>query len=145
MVQTHEEADDLTQETFIKVYKNLKKFEGNSKMFTWIYRIAVNTGINHLRKEKMKNYLGLDKVDLKADDEKSDMSHQTKQVLQLVIKKLPVKQQMVVILRSFQEMNYNDISKIMNISINSAKVNYSHGLKNLKEKLEHMGVNYESL
>lgn len=145
MVQTHEEADDLTQETFIKVYKNLNKFEGNSKMFTWIYRIAVNTGINYLRRKKVKNYLGLENVDLRADEEKKDLSEQTKAMLQKAIKKLPVKQQMVIILRSLQEMSYRDISQIMNISVNSAKVNYSHALKNLKEKLEKMGVNYESL
>ena len=145
MVQTHEEADDLTQETFIKVYKNLDKFEGNSKMFTWIYRIAVNTGINYLRRQKVKNYLGLESIDLKADDEKSEISDQTKSLLQKAIKKLPVKQQLVIILRSLQEMSYKDISQIMNISVNSAKVNYSHALKGLKEKLEKMGVNYESL
>jgi RNA polymerase sigma-70 factor (ECF subfamily) len=145
MVQTHEEADDLTQETFIKVYKNLKKFEGKSKMFTWIYRIAVNTGLNYLRKQKMKNYLGLDKVALKADSEKKDFSEESKKLLQRAIKKLPAKQQMVIILRALQEMSYREISQIMDISINSAKVNYSHGLKNLKDKLETMGVNYESL
>eukprot|EP01156_Anaeramoeba_ignava_P002125 Anaeramoba_ignava/a217630_5.p1 GENE.a217630_5~~a217630_5.p1 ORF type:complete len:146 (+),score=32.70 a217630_5:219-656(+) len=145
MVQTHEEADDLTQETFIKVYKNLDKFEGNSKMFTWIYRIAVNTGINYLRKQKVKNYLGLENIDLRADEEKKDLSLETKSILQKAIKKLPVKQQMVIILRSLQEMSYKDVAQIMNISVNSAKVNYSHALKNLKEKLEKMGVNYESL
>ena len=114
-------------------------------MFTWIYRIAVNTGINYLRKQKVKNYLGLENIDLRADEEKKDLSLETKSILQKAIKKLPVKQQMVIILRSLQEMSYKDVAQIMNISVNSAKVNYSHALKNLKEKLEKMGVNYESL
>ncbi len=145
MVQTHEEADDLTQETFIKVYKNLKKFKGNSKMFTWIYRIAVNTGLNHLRIEKMKQYINLDKINLKSDVEKEDISSQSKAFLRRAIKKLSAKQQMIIMLRSYQEMKFIEIAKIMNITINSAKVNYSHAIKNLKINMERMGVNYESL
>ncbi|MFP4547716.1 MAG: RNA polymerase sigma factor [Fidelibacterota bacterium] len=145
MVQTHEEADDLTQETFIKVYKNLGKFKGNSKMFTWIYRIAVNTGLNYLRKERLKHFIGLEKADLPAENQDSDISDDTKAFLNKAIKKLPSKQQMVVMLRSYQEMSYREIANIMNISINSAKVNYSHAVRNLKNILEKMGVGYEAL
>ncbi len=145
MVSTHEEADDLTQETFIKVYKNLDKFKGSSKMFTWIYRIAVNTGINHLRKEKLKRFVGLDNVAISADDEPNDLSAQTRSLLTKGIKQLPSKQQMVVMLRSYQELSYREIANIMNISINSAKVNYSHAVRNLKVILEKMGVEYEAL
>ena len=145
MVQTHEEADDLTQETFIKVYKNLDKFKGNSKMFTWIYRIAVNTGVNYIRKEKLKQFVSLEKVDLKNDEPNNEISSQSKEFLKRGIKKLPAKQQMVIMLRSFQELSYKEISNIMNITVNSAKVNYSHAIKNLRDILKNMGVSYETL
>ena len=145
MVQTHEEADDLTQETFIKVYKSLDKFKGNSQMFTWIYRIAVNTGINYIRKEKMKQFVGLENVNLKEEESQNELSSQSKALLNKGIKKLPAKQQMVIMLRSFQELSYKEISNIMNITVNSAKVNYSHAVKNLKDILENMGVSYETL
>ncbi len=145
MVKTHDTADDLTQETFIKVYKNLDKFKGESKMFTWIYRIAVNTGLNHLRKEKVKQVIGLENAKLPAADEKKELPDQAKDILQVAIKKLSPKQQMVVILRTYQEMSYKEIANIMNISLSTAKANYSHGIKNLKHKLEKMGVTHESL
>jgi len=145
MVQTHEEADDLTQETFIKVYKSLDKFKGNSQMFTWIYRIAVNTGINYIRKEKMKQFVGLENVNLKEEESQNELSSQSKALLNKGIKKLPAKQQIVIMLRSFQELSYKEISNIMNITVNSAKVNYSHAVKNLKDILENMGVSYETL
>ncbi|MBN2279437.1 MAG: sigma-70 family RNA polymerase sigma factor [Candidatus Marinimicrobia bacterium] len=145
MVQTHEEADDLTQETFIKVYKNLDKFKGNSKMFTWIYRIAVNTGINYLRKERLKQIVGLEKIDLRDDDEPQALTNQAREILTRGIKKLPAKQQMVIMLRSYQELSYREIANIMDVTVNSAKVNFSHAVRNLKDILEKMGVNYDTL
>ena len=145
MVATHEEADDLTQDTFIKAYKNYHRFEGKSSFYTWIYRIAVNTGINYIRKNKLRKLIGLESVyDLGVSDE-SINSRGNRDVLRKAIAELPAKQQMVVTLRSFQEMAFKEVAAVLEISVNSAKVNFSHALNNLKNILEKMGVKYESL
>lgn len=145
MVKTHEDADDLTQETFIKVHKNFSKFKGDSSIYTWIYRIAVNNGLNYIKKMKRRQYIGLENIDIKSEEKHSNISNHSKKILKKVILKLSAKQQMIIILRSFQELSYREISAIMNISENSAKVNFSHAIKNLKMKFEKMGVSYESL
>ena len=143
MVTSHDEADDLTQETFIKVYKNLSKFRRESAPFTWIYRIAVNTGINYLRRQKARQYIGLDSVDLKSGDDVIYDSELTNSLLQKAIKKISPKQQMVIILRSYQGLSFKEVAYIMDSTENAAKVNFSHALKNLKSVLENMGVSYE--
>jgi len=145
MVASHDEADDLTQETFIKVYKNLSKFRRESVPFTWIYRIAVNTGINYLRRQKIRQYIGLDSIDLKSGDDVIYDSELTNSLLQKAIKKISPKQQMVIILRSYQGLSFKEVANIMDSTENAAKVNFSHALKNLKRVLENMGVSYESM
>lgn len=145
MVASHDEADDLTQETFIKVYKNLSKFRRESAPFTWIYRIAVNTGINYLRRQKARQYIGLDYANLKSSDDVIHNSELTTRLLQKAIKKLSPKQQMVIILRSYQGLPFKDVANMMESTENAAKVNFSHALNNLKGVLENMGVSYESM
>lgn len=145
MVASHDDADDLTQETFIKVYKNLSKFRRESAPFTWIYRIAVNTGINYLRRQKARQYIGLDSIDLKSGDDVIYDSELTNSLLQKAIKKISLKQQMVIILRSYQGLSFKEVAYIMDSTENAAKVNFSHALKNLKRVLENMGVSYESM
>jgi len=145
MVKTHDEADDLTQETFIKVYKNLSKFKFQSSPYTWIYRIAVNTGINYLRGKKVKQFFGLEKVKNLPSSDNPEVSDERNAVLRQAVAKLSPKQQMVVLLRSFQELPFKQIAVIMNSTENAAKVNFSHALKSLREVLRNMGVNYETL
>lgn len=145
MVASHDEADDLTQETFIKVYKNLSKFRCESTPFTWIYRIAVNTGINYLRRQKARQYVGLDYANLKSGDNVIHNSELSTHLLQNAIKKLSPKQQMVIILRSYQGLSFKEVANIMELTENAAKVNFSHALKNLKNVLENMGASYESM
>jgi len=146
MTGNHDEADELTQKTFIKVYNNLSSFRGDSALSTWIYRIAINIGKNHLLKEKAKRFIGLDKImNLSKDTNKNINNTTIKNKLQKAIEKLSPKQNMVVLLRGFQNLPYKEISAIMGISENSAKVNYFHALKNLKKYLKRMGITYENL
>ena len=145
MVSTHEEADDLTQETFIKVYKNFSRFKFQSSPYTWIYRIAVNTGINYLRRRKMKQYFGLDNFpELKSSDV-TEYSEERKTILRKAVAKLPAKQQMVVLLRSFQELSFKEVADITSSTENTVKVNFSHALRKLRMILQDMGVKYETL
>lgn len=145
MVSSHDEADDLTQETFIKVYKNLSKFRHDSSAYTWIYRIAVNTGLNYLRRQKVRQTIGLDKVDLAAETGSPGAGDFQNRALKKVLAQLPSKQQMVVILRTYQGLAFKDIGRIMDITENAAKVNYIHALKNMRKKFDAMGVSYETV
>ena len=145
MVSNHEEADDLTQDTFIKVYKKLAAFKHQSSLSTWIYRIAVNTGLNHLRKMKSRQFIGLDNVANIKDPDNSNNSREQRVILNKAIAKLPSKQQMVVLLRSFQELPFKEIAAIMDSTENAAKVNFSHAIVRLKSILENMGFSYETV
>jgi RNA polymerase sigma-70 factor (ECF subfamily) len=145
MVGNNAEADDLTQETFIKVYQSLSKFRQESSIQTWIYRIAINKGLNHLRRMKIRQTLGLEYADTAAEQGESKNSATGRELLRPAIAKLPPRQQMVVILRSFQELSFREIANILNMSENAAKVNYSHALKNLRQVFLKMGVSYENL
>lgn len=145
MVASHDEADDLTQETFIKVYKNLSKFRGDSTAFTWIYRIAVNTGINYLRKQRARRMVGLNPTFSDREDNTRFDGKVSGALLRKAIGKLSPKQQLVVLLRSYQELPFKQIATVMDSTENAAKVNYAHALKNLKKILEKMGVSYEAL
>ncbi|HDP67924.1 MAG TPA: sigma-70 family RNA polymerase sigma factor [Candidatus Marinimicrobia bacterium] len=145
MVSSHDEADDLTQETFIKVYKNLSKFRHDSSAYTWIYRIAVNTGLNFLRRRKARQTIGFEKVELAAETGNPDIADFKNEALKKVLAQLPSKQQMVIILRTYQGLAFRDIGRIMDITENAAKVNYIHALKNMRKKFEAMGVSYETV
>ena|GEM_PF-216083 len=145
MVSSHDEADDLTQETFIKVYKNLPQFKQQSSIYTWIYRIAMNTGLNYLRRQKLRQGLGIEKIEHWFSASIEPENEQRNSVLRQAIAKLPPKQQMVVMLRSFQELSFREVAAIMESTENSAKVNYSHALGNLRQILAGMGVDYAAL
>ncbi len=143
MVGNHEEADDLTQITFIKAYKNYSKFQGQSSFYTWLYRIAVNTGINHIRKIKLRSFIGLENLGNEQAHYDKPIDRESTKILQEAISNLPAKQYMIVLLRSFQELSFKEISAVMEISENSAKVNFSHAVKNLRDILTKMEVSYE--
>ena len=145
MVSSYDEADDLTQETFIKVYKNISKFRSESTAYTWIYRIAVNTGLNYLRRQKARQTIGLDKINFAAEKTGSENLELTNLLLKKALKKLPSKQQMVIILRTYQGLAFKDIGRIMDSTENAAKVNYSHALKKLRKMFDAMGVSYEAV
>jgi RNA polymerase sigma-70 factor (ECF subfamily) len=144
-VGNHAEADDLTQETFIKVYQSLPQFRQESSIQTWIYRIAINKGLNHLRRLKIRQTFGLEYADNAVEQKESGSSEAVRNFLRSAIAKLPPRQQMIIILRSFQELSFKEIAAILDITENAAKVNYSHALKNLRQAFLKMGVNYETL
>ena len=145
MTGNHDEADELTQRTFIRVYNNLSSFRGEAALSSWIYRIAINIGKNYLRKEKAKKFISLDNILNLSSDNETRRPENIKSKMQQAINKLSPKQHMVVILRGFQNLPYKQIGAIMGITENSAKVNYFHALKNLKKYLKKMGVKYENM
>ena len=128
-------AEDLTQDVFIKLYKNLKKFRHDSNFSTYLYRINSNTVNSWITRNKWKNLLHLDQAPDKGEYDIKNEAEWTKEELWNEISKLPNKQRRVMILRITDSLSYSEISKITGMSEGTAKVNFHHGLKKLKEVL----------
>lgn len=138
LVVSHEDAEDVLQETFINVYRFADSFKGESKVFTWLYRIATNECIKHFRKNKnwIKNAeLITDKMmsDLSGND--ADNSEAMLIKFQQAILKLPEKQRMVFNLRYYEELSYEEISQILDSSVNTLKTNYHYASEKIRQYL----------
>ena len=128
-------AEDLTQDVFMKLYKNLKNFRHESDFSTYLYRINSNTVNSWITRNKWKNLLHLDQAPDKGEYDIKNETEWTKEELWNEISKLPNKQRRVMILRITDSLSYSEISKITGMSEGTAKVNFHHGLKKLKEVL----------
>lgn len=139
MVIDHDDADDLTQETFVKVWQNLHKFKEESKLFTWIYRIATNECLNFLRKKRNKFFLPIADVskDLLRKLETSDFisGDEIALKLQKVLLTLPEKQRLVFNMKYFDELKYEEISEILKTSVGALKASYHHAVKKIEEAM----------
>ncbi len=129
------EADDLAQEVFLKLYKSLGKFRFEAEFSTYLYRINVNQANSYFRRNRWRNLLHLDEVpEVETPHVDANRDFDTEQ-LWTEIGKLPKRQRMIMMLRVGQKMPYSDIAGILDMSVNSAKVNYHHAVNNLKQKL----------
>ena len=140
MVLSHDDTNDLMPDIFIKVWKALPSFRGESNIFTWIYRIATNEVLNHLRKQKFMALVQLDssteRLLKKIDDDPYFNGDALQRELQKAIQKLPDKQKLVFNLRYFDEMKYEDISEITGTSVGALKASYHHAYNKIKEELQ---------
>lgn len=140
IVYDHEDADDVLQNTLEKVFKNLKSFRGDSKLYTWLYRIATNEALNFI--EKKRKYLGLNISDYqlsKVEQLESDVYFDGSAIeiaLQKAIAKLPEKQKLVFNMKYFDDMKYEDISAILGTSVGALKASYHHAVNKIKNELE---------
>ncbi|MEL6986678.1 MAG: sigma-70 family RNA polymerase sigma factor [Bacteroidota bacterium] len=137
IVLNHEDANDVIQNTFIKVYRNISKFEAKSKLYTWLYRIATNEAITFLRKKKRKETVDIDGGDgaevsrqLKADVYFDGDEIQVQ--LQAALATLPEKQKAVFNLRYFDELSYAEISELLDTSVGALKASYHHAVKKIE-------------
>ena len=139
MVLIHEDADDLTQNTFIKAYKALDRFEGNSTLFTWLYRIATNESLTFLEKKKKHYFFSLDDHQEKLEsyvDSSATLSGDEIQVkLQKSLLKLPDKQRLVFHLKYEEDLSYEEISKITGTTVGALKASYHHAVKKIEQEL----------
>jgi RNA polymerase sigma-70 factor (ECF subfamily) len=139
MVLIHEDADDLTQNTFIKAYKALDRFEGNSTLFTWLYRIAINESLTFLEKKKKRYFFSLDDHQEKLEsyvDSSATLSGDEIQVkLQKSLLKLPDKQRLVFHLKYEEDLSYEEISKITGTTVGALKASYHHAVKKIEQEL----------
>lgn len=140
MVVSHDDADDVLQNTFIKAWSYLDNFRGESQLYTWLYRIATNETITFLEKEKKRKAVSL------SDDENSAVykikaesgfdANKLEWKLQLAIQNLPEKQRLVFTLRYYDEMPYEEMSKILDTSTGALKASYHHAVKKVEEYLK---------
>ncbi len=139
LVANHEDANDVLQLVFIKVWKNLEKFRGESGLYTWLYRIASNESFTFLRKEKKRRSLSIDDEDMdlsnyiKADEHFN--ANEIEWKLQVAMQKLPEKQKAVFSLRYYDEMPYSKISEILETSEGALKASYHHAVKKIQQML----------
>ncbi len=133
---THEDTDDILQNTFVKAWNNLDSFRGTSKISTWLYRIAMNESLDFLRKQKQRATVSADDDPGVANrlmaDEYFD-GDETQAQLQAAIASLPEVQRMVFTLRYFDEMKYSEISKLLNTSEGALKASYHFAVKKITE------------
>ena len=140
MVIDHEDANDLAQEVFVKVWKNLDKFKGKSKLYTWIYKIATNECLNFLSKKRKKFFIPI--VDVQAElanklESSEYISGDEIQLkLQKALLKLPDKQRLVFNMKYFDEMKYDDISEVVGTSVGALKASYHLAVKKIEKFLK---------
>ncbi|MDC0303464.1 RNA polymerase sigma factor [Flavobacteriales bacterium] len=136
IVIDHDDADDVLQNTFIKVFKNLDKFREDSQLFTWLYRIATNESLTFLKKKKKNIFVSIDDVlhqlssTLESAPELSGDAIQLK--LQQAILNLPNKQRLVFNMKYFEEMKYHEISQVLGTSVGALKASYHHAVKKIE-------------
>ena len=141
MVLDHDDADDITQEVFLKLYRSLGDFRGESKFFTYVYKIAVNFSLNHINKNKKINMrksdidnVNIRSLDISADEEMN--SKERTHILEEAIKSLPEQQRAVFNMRYYDNLTYEEISSLMNKSTGGMKANYFHAVKKLGKFLK---------
>jgi len=137
IVLNHDDADDVLQNTFVKVFSNIKNFKGDSKLYSWIYRIATNESLTFIEQRAKKQGISNEAVQQKAImNLESDVYFEGNEIqikLQKAIATLPEKQQLVFKMKYFEEMKYEKMSEILDISVGGLKANYHHAVK----KIEH--------
>ncbi len=136
IVITHEDADDVLQNTMVKVWKSLPEFRAESGLFTWLYRIATNESLTLLKQKKRRIFAPMGNLEKRMSDQlESDPffdGDQASLKLQKAILKLPQKQRMVFNMKYFDEMRYEEMSGILGTSVGALKASYHHAVKKLE-------------
>jgi RNA polymerase sigma-70 factor (ECF subfamily) len=142
MVGNHLDADEVTQQVIIVLFKKLNTFKFNSTLKTWIYRITQTRCLNLIRKQKVRQFLNFDDNIIRElnSDEDIILNYDDKEKLEMVnnaLNKLPIKQREVFIFRHFDELNYEEISDITGKSVGGLKANYYHASKKILEMTQY--------
>lgn len=151
MVKNENIVEDLAQEVFIKIYKNISKFNEESSLYTWIYRITMNTCIDQIKKEKKITYIntyvetddGELEVQLEDENQRVDIIMENKirkESLIKAIKSLPSEQRALIVLRDIRQFKYMEIAEMLNLNLGTVKSKISRARQALKECLEKDGT-----
>lgn len=140
IVFDHEDADDVLQNTYIKVFKNIKNFRGESKLFSWMYRIATNEALTFIKQKSRKLGLSINEFNEKQVNQlEADVYFEGDAIalkLQLAVANLPEKQRLVFNLKYYEELKYDEISEILETSVGGLKASYHHAVKKIKNELD---------
>ena len=140
IVKSHDDADDVLQNTFIKVYRSIDKFKGESKLYSWLYRIATNEAISLINKNAKQLQVSNEEVqNLAINNLESDVYFEGDEIqlkLQKAIATLPEKQQLVFNMKYFQDIKYKDISEILETSEGALKASYHIAIKKIEAYLK---------
>jgi RNA polymerase sigma-70 factor (ECF subfamily) len=135
----HEDADDALQNTFINAWRGIKEFQSNSSLYTWLYAIATNEALTIINKRKKTSAVSLDDLDgyLAGSIEVSTWfdGDQAQIKLQNAILLLPEKQRIVFNLKYFDDLTYEEMSRILDTSVGALKASYHHAVKKIEKKL----------
>ncbi len=139
MVLSHDDANDILQDTFVKAWMNIDNFRGESKLTTWLYRIAINESITFLNKKRNQNNISIDDDDsFLLNTIESDSyfdGDEAQKLLQKAILTLPDKQRLVFQMKYFEEMKYEEMSDILGTSVGALKASYHHATKKIEKFL----------
>ncbi len=140
IVISHADADDVLQNTFIKVYKNIHNFKGDSKIYSWMYRIATNESITLINKRAKNNNVDIAEFQQNLANTLQDDAYFNGSEIQLILQKaiatLPQKQQLVFNMKYFDGMKYKDMSEILDTSVGALKASYFHAVKKIEKIVE---------
>jgi len=139
IVISHDDADDVLQNTFIKVYRNINNFKAESKLYSWMYRIATNESITFINKRAKRNNVDVSEMQYKLVESLEADVHFDGDEMQLQLQKaiaiLPQKQQLVFNMKYFDDMKYKDMSEVLDTSIGALKASYHHAVKKIENFL----------
>lgn len=136
MVIDHDDADDIVQDTFVKIWKNLPGFRSDAQLYTWMYRIATNECITFLNKKKQRNNIPLDDVAYELADTLTDSGYfngdKAQMKLQQAILTLPEKQRLVFNMKYYEDMKYEEISDVLGTSVGALKASFHLAVKKIE-------------
>jgi RNA polymerase sigma-70 factor (ECF subfamily) len=139
MVIDHDDADDITQEVFIKIHKHIDSFREDAQLYTWIYRIATNECLTFLQRKKRRFFLPIGDVEgeltAKLDSNSTLTGDEIQLKLQKALLKLPDKQRLVFNMKYFDDMSYEQISEITDTTVGALKASYHHAVKKIEDYL----------
>ena len=140
IVISHDDTDDVLQNTFIKIYKNIGKFKQESKLFSWMYRIATNEAITFINKRNKERNIDISEVQEQiVSTLESDIyfsGEEIQEILQKAIASLPQKQQLVFNMKYFDNIKYTQISEILGTSVGALKASYFHAVKKIESYIK---------
>lgn len=137
IVISHDDTDDVLQNTFIKVFRHIGSFKGDSKLYTWLYRIATNEALTFLEQKSRKSGISIEQLQT-SEFESGSLDNEMDgdeiaATLQKALLQLPAKQQLVFRMKYFEEMTYEEISEITNTSVGALKASYHHAVKKIED------------
>jgi RNA polymerase sigma-70 factor (ECF subfamily) len=137
MVIDHDDANDITQEVFVKVWKKIDSFRGDSQLYTWVYRIATNECLNFLSRKKRRYMVSWGDAKKELSEKIDNSAHiegdEVQKKLQKALLKLPDKQRLVFNMKYYDDIKYEDMSEITGTSVGSLKASYHHAVKKIED------------